>query len=69
MMGSQAGMGGDRGGPELPGMKNLGEDAIMVGGIEQSSEIPAGMEFIPSSVPDGQFEFTVGSVDGTLQIF
>ena len=66
MGGSQASMGQDRDGPELPGMKNLGEDAVMVGGIEQSTEIPADMEFIPSSVPDGNFEFQVGSVEGAL---
>ena len=66
MMGSQAMLGDDRGGPQLPGMENLGADAIMVGGIEQSTEIPAGMEFIPSSVPDGEFGFNAGSVDGAF---
>ena len=35
MGGSQAMMGGDRGGPALPGMENLGADAVMMGGIEQ----------------------------------
>ena len=68
MMGSQAMLGGDRGGPELPGMENLGADAVIQGGIEQSSEIPAGMEFTPSSVPDGEFGFNVGSIDGTFKI-
>jgi hypothetical protein len=38
--------------PELPGMENLGADALVMGGIQQASEIPAGMQFIPSSVPD-----------------
>lgn len=61
MMGSQASLGGDRGGPELPGMENLGADAVMMGGIELSSEIPAGMEFIPSSVPDGEYDFNVAA--------
>ena len=51
---------GDRG-PQLPGMENLGADAGLMGGIEQSSEIPAGMEFVASSVPDGEFGFTVAS--------
>eukprot|EP00558_Chaetoceros_sp_UNC1202_P011490 CAMPEP_0197238202 /NCGR_PEP_ID=MMETSP1429-20130617/4751_1 /TAXON_ID=49237 /ORGANISM="Chaetoceros sp., Strain UNC1202" /LENGTH=224 /DNA_ID=CAMNT_0042697307 /DNA_START=29 /DNA_END=703 /DNA_ORIENTATION=+ len=59
MMGSQEMLGGNRSGPELPGMENLGEDAVMMGGIEVNSDIPAGMEFIPASVPDGSFEFQV----------
>ena len=45
-----------RNGPELPGMENFGDDAIMMGGIEQSEDIPAGMEFVPSSVPDGEIK-------------
>lgn len=45
-------------GPALPGMENLGEDAIMMGGIETSSDIPEGTEFIPSSVPDGELKMT-----------
>lgn len=60
MMGSQAG-GNRRDGPELPGMENLGADAIMMGGIETASDIPAGMEFIPSSVPDGNISFQVAA--------
>ena len=64
-MGSQASLGGNRDGPQLPGMENLGADAIMMGGIEQASDIPAGMEFIPSSVPDGEFTMQVaGSSSG-----
>jgi hypothetical protein len=59
MMGSQAGMGGDRKGPQLPGMENLGADAIVTGGIETASEIPPGMEFTPSSVPDGEYAMQV----------
>jgi hypothetical protein len=61
MMGSQASLGGNRQGPALPGMENLGADAVVRGGIEQSTEIPAGMEFIPSSVPDGEFTMQVAS--------
>ena len=65
MFGSQASLGGNRDGPALPGMENLGADAVMMGGIEEASEIPAGMEFIPSSVPDGEFTMQVaGSSSG-----
>lgn len=60
MMGSQNMGGGDRG-PQLPGMENLGEDALMMGGIELSEDIPAGMEFQPCSIPDGQFQMSVAS--------
>ena len=61
MQGSSAmGGGGDRG-PALPGMENLGEDAVMMGGIEEASEIPAGMEFVMSSVPDGEMAMDVAS--------
>ena len=64
-MGSQAMLGGNRNGPQLPGMENLGADAIMMGGIETASDIPAGMEFIPSSVPDGEYSMNVaGSSSG-----
>lgn len=60
-MGGSQGFGrGDRG-PALPGMENLGADALMMGGIEEASEIPAGMEFIMSSVPDGSVEMQVAS--------
>lgn len=70
MMGSQVSLGGNRSGPELPGMENLGEDAIMMGGIEENSEIPAGMEFVPASVPDGEFSFQVAasSKGGQMEI-
>ncbi|CAB9499255.1 expressed unknown protein [Seminavis robusta] len=70
MMGSQAGGGGGRDGPALPGMENLGEDAVMMGGIEQASDIPAGMEFVPSSVPDGEYTMQVAgsSSGGSLDI-
>jgi hypothetical protein len=51
---------------QLPGMENLGADAIMMGGIDVNTEIPAGMTFVPSSVPDGTLEFKVaGSGSGT----
>ena len=64
-MGSQASSGGNRDGPELPGMENLGEDAILMGGIEENEDIPDDMEFIPSSVPDGEFTMQVaGSSSG-----
>jgi hypothetical protein len=60
-MGGSQGFGrGDRG-PALPGMENLGADALMMGGIEEASEIPAGMEFVMSSVPDGSVEMQVAS--------
>lgn len=59
MGGSQSMMGGNRGGPQLPGMENLGADAVVTGGIEMATEIPAGMEFIPSSVPDGEIDMRV----------
>lgn len=61
MMGSQVTLGGNSDGPQLPGMENLGEDAVMMGGIETASDIPAGMEFIPSSVPDGEFQMNVAA--------
>lgn len=62
MGGSQAMLdGGDRGGPQLPGLENLGADAVVAGGITVDPNIPAGMEFIPSSVPDGEVAFTVAS--------
>ena len=56
-MGSQANMGRQHDGPQLPGMENLGDDAVMMGGIEQSSEIPAGMTFEVSGAPDGDYTF------------
>ena len=60
MEGSQGFGRGDRG-PQLPGMENLGADSIVMGGIEENSEIPAGMEFIMSSVPDGEVQMQVAS--------
>jgi hypothetical protein len=59
MGGSQAMLRGDRGGPQLPGMENLGADAVVTGGIELDTEIPEGMEFVPSSVPDGEIDMRV----------
>lgn len=40
-------------------MENLGADAVVTGGIEVNTDIPAGMEFIPSSVPDGELDMRV----------
>jgi hypothetical protein len=60
-MGGSQGFGrGDRG-PQLPGMENLGADSVVMGGIEEASEIPAGMEFVASSVPDGSVDMQVAS--------
>ena len=61
MMGSQSSLGNQRDGPQLPGLENLGADAMVAGGIEMDSDIPSDMEFIPSSVPDGTYEFQVAS--------
>jgi len=61
MKGSQAYLGNDRDGPALPGMENLGEDAVIMGGIELNPDIPEGMEFTPSAYPDGTFEMEVMS--------
>jgi len=52
-------MGGEHKGPQLPGMENLGADAVVTGGIELDTDIPEGMEFIPSSVPDGELDMRV----------
>ena len=59
--GSQTLLNQDNDGPQLPGMENLGADAVMMGGIEVASEIPAGMQFIPSSVPDGEYATNVAA--------
>eukprot|EP00550_Attheya_septentrionalis_P012752 CAMPEP_0198303930 /NCGR_PEP_ID=MMETSP1449-20131203/57138_1 /TAXON_ID=420275 /ORGANISM="Attheya septentrionalis, Strain CCMP2084" /LENGTH=228 /DNA_ID=CAMNT_0044006437 /DNA_START=70 /DNA_END=756 /DNA_ORIENTATION=- len=60
MLGSQAGLSSSqRSGPELPGMENLGEDSIMMGGIELAEGIPEGMEFIPASVPDDNYDLAM----------
>lgn len=49
-----------------PGLENLGADAVVAGGINMNPDMPEGMEFIPSSVPDGEIEFNVPSTsDGT----
>jgi hypothetical protein len=46
-------------------MENLGADAVMMGGIAVNTEIPAGMTFVASSVPDGKLDFQVaGSSSG-----
>lgn len=59
--GSSALLGNKDKGPALPGMENLGEDAVMMGGIEEASEIPADMEFIASSVPDAEVAMDVAA--------
>jgi len=63
MMGSQAGK-GERSGPQLPGMENLGADAFVTGGIATPDGIPDDMEFVPSSVPDGEIVMQVSSNSG-----
>ena len=70
MMGSQSGGDGERDGPQLPGLENLGIDAVVAGGITLDPNIPAGMEFVPSSVPDGEHVFQIASTGGggALQI-
>ena len=52
--------GGERG-PTLPDMENLCEDAVLMAGIEENGEIPDGMEFVMSSVPDGKVEMDMAS--------
>ena len=49
MGGSQSAGSGDRG-PALPGMENLGDDAVMMGGIEMAEGIPAGVQVTVNSV-------------------
>ena len=61
MGGSQSVGGGGERGPALPGMENLGDDAVMMGGIELAEGIPADMEFVMSSVPDGEVAMDVAS--------
>ncbi|KAL7581196.1 hypothetical protein ACA910_005982 [Epithemia clementina (nom. ined.)] len=62
MMGSQELLTNrDRGGPQLPGLENLGADAIVAGGINMNPDMPPGMEFVPSSVPDGEYRMTVAA--------
>ena len=61
MMGSQAMLNNDRSGPELPGMENLGADAVMMGGLEQNSEIPSDMDFTPPSILDGEYNMNVAA--------
>lgn len=46
---------------DRPGLENLGADAVIAGGINLSPDIPEGMEFIPSSVPDGEYSTNVPS--------
>ena len=60
-------MAGDRGGPQLPGLENLGADAVVAGGITLDPNIPEGMEFIPASVPDGEVAFSVASTSASSE--
>ena len=50
-------------GPELPGMEAWDDDEIvnhvLGSGIQQAEGIPEGMEFVPSSVPDGEIQMRV----------
>lgn len=41
MMGSQAMLGSRNQGPQLPGMENLGADAVVTGGLDMATDIPA----------------------------
>lgn len=68
MMGSQELLVKKNNEVQLPGLENVGADAIVTGGIETASEIPAGMEFIPSSVPDGEFQMNVASQSSGQEI-
>ncbi len=61
MMGSQAKMSGGGTNTATPGMEDFGKGGMVIGGVEENSEIPEGMEFVPGSVPDGNFEFSVAS--------
>jgi len=59
--------GGGNRGPDLPGMDVLNDDLIdhvLGSGIQQVESIPEGMEFIPSSVPDGEIQMRVPIVSG-----
>jgi len=50
-------------GSEIPGLDHLGEDAVVMGGIDVASEFPADMEFVPSSVPDGHVDIVCAAID------
>ena len=67
MEGSQGFGKGDKG-PQLPGMENLGADAVMFGGIEDASEIPEGMEFVMSSVPDGTVDMQLAGTSKEKEV-
>mmetsp|Transcript_14056 Transcript_14056/g.38835 ORF Transcript_14056/g.38835 Transcript_14056/m.38835 type:complete len:269 (+) Transcript_14056:44-850(+) len=51
----------DRGSPQLPGLENLGADAVVAGGISLNPDIPEGMEFVMASVPDGEYRMNVAA--------
>lgn len=48
----------------------MGADAVIHAGINMSPDIPDGMEFIPSSVPDGEYSMNIPSTSAgeTLSI-
>jgi len=50
-------------GSEIPGLGHLGEDAVVMGGVDVASEFPAGVESVPSSVPDGHVDIVCAAVD------
>lgn len=56
-------------GPAIPGIENLGEDAVVMGGIELHRDIPDGMEFLPGSVPDGTIDFHLPLTASTGQLY
>jgi len=70
MMGSQQFLSEDRQRDwnNLPGLENLGEDAIMMGGLEQATEIPAGMDFTPSMRADGEYHMPNVPSSGQSQL-
>ena len=45
----------------MPGLENLGADAVVAGGISLHPDMPPGMEFIPSSVPDGEYRMSIAA--------
>lgn len=44
-----------------PGLENVGADAVIHAGINLNPDMPEGMEFIPSSVPDGEHSMNIPS--------
>jgi len=47
---------------ERPGLEDLGQGGFVAGeGYKTPEGIPDGMEFLPTSNPDGKFQFNVAS--------